>query len=96
MQMVPNPCSHQANWNFAADTRQLGWFANQFFMSGSLLSLSAPTGAYVFPFHVIRDGAATNFFLPAEPGYAQHLVEVGPLVGSDFRQPDVPDTTSGP
>jgi hypothetical protein len=96
MQMVPVPCSHQSNWNFAADTRNLAWFANQFFMPASLLAGAPIPAAYVFPFHVIRDGAALNFFLPGEAGYAQHLVQVGPLTGSDFRLPDVADTTTGP
>ena len=96
MQMVPIPCSHQSNWNFAADTRNLAWFANQFFMPASLLAGVPSPAAYVFPFHVIRDGAALNYFLPGEAGYAQHLVEVGPLTGSDFRLPDVADTTTGP
>jgi len=94
--MVPVPCSHQSNWNFAADTRNLAWFANQFFMPASLLAGAPIPAAYVFPFHVIRDGAALNFFLPGEAGYAQHLVQVGPLTGSDFRLPDVADTTTGP
>ena len=94
MQMVPVPCSHQANWNFAADSRNLAWFANQFFMPTSLLGGTPPPAAYVFPFHVIRDGATLNFLLPGETAYARHLVEVGPLIGWDFRLPDVADTTT--
>lgn len=96
MQMVPVPCSHQANWNFAADTRNLAWFANQFFMPASLLGGTPVPAAYVFPFHVIRDGTTLNFFLPGEAGYAQHLVEVGPLKGAEFRLEDMADTTTGP
>jgi hypothetical protein len=92
MWVVPRPPpSHQADFHYAANTRELGWFADQFFMPGSVLFRPAPAGPFVIPMHAVRD-QANSFFLPRETGYSQHIVQVGPLPGAMIVDADAPES----
>src|SRR5262249_695055 len=84
-QMIPfPPPSHQQTWNAWTNHQDLAWFADQFLMRGSLYPRT-PVAPKTFPICVQRNVNAprTSFFFPAEPDYANHIVQVGPLDWTD-------------